>query len=68
MNHSTSWNNLKEYAQSKGVTISYLAHSMKTYRSNLLDKYGYTDDNKLYQELREKIDELAELQATRKDN
>ena len=68
MNHSTSWKALKEYAQSKGITISYLAHSMRTYRSNLLDKYSYTDDKKLYTELRAKVDELAELQAARKDN
>lgn len=68
MNHSKSWKDLKEYASDKGITISYLAHSMKTYRSNLLDNYGYTDDEALYRELREKVDELAELQAERKDN
>lgn len=68
MNHSTSWNDLKEYSKSKGITISYLAHAMRTYRSNLLDNYGYSDDENLYKELREKVDELAELQATRKDN
>lgn len=68
MNHSTSWNDLKEYAKSKGITISYLARAMKTYRPNLLDKYAYNDDEALYRELREKVDELAELQLTRKDN
>ena len=67
-NHSTSWNDLKEYSKSKGITISYLAHSMKTYRSNLLDKYAYNDDDKLYTELRAKVDELAELQSERKDS
>ena len=68
MNHSTEWKNFKEYAKKNGITISYLAHSMKTYRSNLIDKYGYEDDKALYQELRDKVDELAELQAERKDN
>ena len=67
-NHSTSWNDLKEYAKERGITISYLARAMKTYRPNLLDKYAYTDDKALYTELREKVDELAELQAERKDN
>lgn len=67
-NHSTSWNDLKEHAKSKGITISYLAHSMRTYRSNLLDKYAYNDDKALYQELRDKVDELAELQSERKDS
>lgn len=60
MNHSRSWKELKEYAKDKGITISYLAHDMKTYRSNLLDKYSYSDDDKLYQELKSKVDELAE--------
>ena len=68
MNHSNQWKELKEYAHSKGITISYLAHSMKTYRSNLIDKYGYEDDKALYKELFAKVDELAELQAERKDN
>ena len=67
-NHSTSWKALKEYAHGKGITVSYLARAMKTYRPNLLDKYSYSDDKALYQELREKVDELAELQTTRKDN
>ena len=67
-NHSTSWRELKEYAKSKGITVSYLARAMKTYRPNLLDKYAYTDDDALYQELRDKVDELAELQSERKDS
>ena len=67
-NHSTSWKALKEYAHGKGITVSYLARSMKTYRPNLLDKYAYNGDKALYQELYAKVDELAELQAERKDN
>lgn len=67
MNHSNSWKELKNYAKSKGITISYLAHAMKTYRSNLIDKYGYTNDKKLYKELREKVDQLSKLQMERKE-